>query len=90
MDRKSGVVTIIVNVINELLDRHDVKPTDDLVNDLHMDSLGILDFVLHVETEFDINVVDDECFGPAANTLKVRNAEEWADYVISKQSHVPA
>jgi acyl carrier protein len=48
----------------ELLRRHvaeprDIQPTDQIVNDLGLDSLGVMELVADVETRFGVSIPSD-------------------------------
>lgn len=47
-------------VIKDLLCVDDIKEEDSLIKDLGMDSLDIVELVMHIEEEFDVGLLESE------------------------------
>lgn len=60
---KKDTIRKICNIVAEVIDRDEdtVKP-EDYLSDLYMDSLDIVDAVIHIEKEFGIKMFDDEIY----------------------------
>lgn len=47
-------------VIKDLLCVDDIKEEDSLIKDLGMDSIDIVELVMHIEEEFDVGLLESE------------------------------
>ena len=57
-DTANRVITCIAESTG--IDANEIKPESTLTDDLHMDSLDVIEVVMELEFEFDIALPDDE------------------------------
>ena len=60
-----------------------VSRASHFLNDLNYDSLGVMEFVMQVEDEFEISIGDDD-------VEKIKTVGDAVDYVVEKTNAVPA
>lgn len=78
-----SIESIIIDKLNEMTDGSiDINSETSLDNDLGMDSLDFVEFIMELEKEFDIQILDD----PFANksNIKIKDLVEVIELIKTK------
>lgn len=80
---KNGIKQLIY-LISEVMDNEKIaekiSPESDLINDIGMDSLTIINFILRVEDEFNIEIDFDEF-----DVTNLRSLNTFQSYIEARQ-----
>jgi acyl carrier protein len=81
MANKDAVVAKVIDLIATHLNVSpgDVKPDNAFIDDLGMDSLDIVDFVMLIEKEFDVEIPDEDA-------ERISTVQDAIDYLVD---HLP-
>ncbi len=52
---------IILNVIKNQLGISEIKTSDKIIDDLHADSLDIIEILMELEDIFEVDAIDEDC-----------------------------
>lgn len=82
MANKDEVVAKVIDLIATHLNvsPDEVKPENAFIDDLGMDSLDIVDFVMLIEKEFDVEIPDEDA-------ERISTVQDAVDYLVD---HLPA